>query len=472
MLPDNKKQLIEEFRRRTHHLVDFIADYWLNLENTPVKSAVKADYLRAELGDSAPDEPQSWDLVMSQLSSSIMKGVNNWQHPMFMAYFPSLSSFPALQGEFIAKAINNPAFSWDCSPVHTELEILIADWMAKLIGLPSEYLHTSGKGGGLTHGSASECMLVTMVAARSRVNFEKGVLYISDQTHACVKKNCKILDIKHVRYIPTIWNEKQQNYIMDSTALDSAISNDKQDGLEPMIIISTIGTTNTTGIDPITEIGQIAQRENVWLHVDGAYAGVAAICEEFKYVVTGLEYADSFNVNASKWFGAGMNSSFLYTKDLMNFQKVLTLNAEYIRKSPEDGIDLKEFQLPLGRDFRALKVWLILTQYGANGIRDMIRRHVRIAAHLESLIQQDARLEVIVKPNFGLVCFKVKEGNEATGELIKALESRKDIFLKGSEYKGIKFVRVVVSSEFVEQSHVERAFEIIQESLNTLQIRN
>jgi aromatic-L-amino-acid decarboxylase len=470
MLPTHKKELIEEFRRRTHELVDFVADYWLSLEDTPVKSSVKADYLKTELGESAPDEAQSWELVMNQLSNSIMKGVNNWQHPMFMAYFPSLSSFPALQGEFLAKAINNPSFSWDCSPVHTELEILVADWMAKLMGLPSGYLHSSGKGGGLTHGTASECMLVAMVAARSRVDFAKGVLYISDQTHACVKKNCKILDIKHVRYIPTIWSDKQQNYIMDASALSSAISSDKEAGLEPMIIICTIGTTNTTGIDPISEIGEIATRENVWLHVDSAYAGVSAMCDEFKFILEGLEYADSFNVNASKWFGAGMNSSFLYTKDLMNFQRVLTLSAEYIRKNPEDGIDLKEFQLPLGRDFRALKIWLILMQYGANGIREMIRKHVRLAGLLEAMIQQDSRLELIVKPRFGLVCFKVKEGNEATEGLIRVLESRKDIFLKGSEYKGMKFVRVVISSEFVEESHIHRTFDIIQESLNSIQL--
>jgi len=452
------RQRILKFKEETHQLVEAVANYYLTLEERNPKPNVQPFYLQNLLGKEPPLKPLKWEETLHHFNSSILDGAVHWQHPKFLAYFPSMTNFAAIQGEIISRAINAVGFSWSASPVNTEMEVLMADWVAKAIGLPFHFLHESKQGGGLTHGTASEAILAVLIAARDSKPGKNPLVYVSEQTHSVVAKNARLLGIE-LRKIPAPWNPEVRNYPMDASALNNQILEDKLRGFNPIFVCGTIGTTNSTAIDPITEIGKVAKEHNIWFHVDAAYSGSAMVCPEYKYLLEGVDYCDSFNFNGSKWLGTGFNCAFLYVKDKSQLIKTFSMNAEYLKSVDAEKVDFKDWQIPLGRDCRAFKVWTLFSQYGIEGIQTNIRNHVKLAQMLEELILADPRFELATKRELALVVCKLAQGD--TSQLVKNLEEKKEVFLVGSQLGGESVLRISPASEFMQPHHVEEIWNCI-----------
>ena len=456
---------IPQFRQRLHELVDILCDYMENLGQRPAKSSIKPGDVRISLGNSAPTQPIPWENIKSQLENVIFTGANHWQHPRNHGYFPCSTSFPAIMGEMVSKAINNPGFAWHVSPINTELEILMNDWMAEALGLPEFYKF--GRGGGLTHSTASESCLVALIAARNKAGGQHQVLYSSDQAHFSVQKAAKILQIEH-RSVPSAVCPVTGNLIMNVGELEGMIREDKAQGKTPTMVVATFGTTASCAIDPVREIGEVTQREGVWLHVDAAYAGSSLICPEFRPLIPGLDLTDSFNFNGHKWLLTGFNNSLLYVKHPEYLVKSFAASGTYLVPSKPEETDLMSWQLSLGRDFRSIRWWLLLTQYGLEGLQAHIRRHVALARLFSEKIREIEGLEVLFPVQFGLVCFAVRNDDQATRKLAGKLQERKDTIFTSGELKGKKIIRFIICSEYCEETHISEAISTISSELHSL----
>lgn len=463
------KANITVYRQRMHELVDIICDYFENIETRPVKSSVLPGDLRASLGDFAPLTPLPWTEIKGQLSTHIFDGANHWQHPKNYGYFPCTTSFPAIMGEMIAKTLNNPGFSWHVSPINTELEILMNDWIAEAMSLPDFFKHKHRQGGGLTHSSASESVLVALIGARNKFPGPNQVVYASEMAHFSTRKASNILKIEF-RSVPTKVCEVSGNFVMDTEALSEMISEDKAAGKTPTMVTATFGTTGTCAIDPIKDIGELSQREGLWMHIDAAYAGSALICPELRPLLEGVELADSFNFNGHKWLLTGFNNSLLYVKDPKYLSQSFGVTAAYILPTKPEETDLMSWQLSQGRDFRAIRWWMLINQYGLQGLRDHISRQIGLAKAFEELLLQDPDFEVPFKAQFGLVCFYVRDDDSLTRRLSDRIVARLDTVLTPSEVKGRKILRLAICSEYTEERHIVEAYEMLKEELAQLKL--
>ncbi|KAJ9697060.1 hypothetical protein PVL29_009011 [Vitis rotundifolia] len=354
----------EQLRENGHKMVDFIADYYKSIENFPVLSQVEPGYLRELLPDSAPHQPESLQQVFDDLQAKILPGVTHWQSPNFFAYYPSNSSTAGFLGEMLSAGLNIVGFSWITSPAATELEMIVLDWLAKMLNLPDDFL-SAGNGGGVIQGTASEAVLVVLLAARDRVlrtvgktALEKLVVYGSDQTHSALQKACQIGGI-HPENCRLLKADSSTGYALSPDLLSEAVSHDIANGLIPFFLCA-----NSNGI---------------WFHVDAAYAGSACVCPEYRHYIDGVEEADSFNMNAHKWFLTNFDCSVLWVK---------ASDANMV-------VDYKDWQVPLGRRFRSLKLWMVLRLYGVEKLQHYIRNHIELAKRFEELVAQDPRFEAL-----------------------------------------------------------------------------
>nr|GEY83134.1 tyrosine decarboxylase 1 [Tanacetum cinerariifolium] len=326
----------EQLREHGHKMVDFIADYYKSIENFPVLSQVEPGYLRKLLPDSAPVQPESLESVLGDVQTKILPGVTHWQSPDYFAYFPSNSSVAGFLGEMLSGGINMVGFSWITSPAATELEMIVLDWLANLLKLPSDFL-SKGPGGGAIQGTASEALLVVLLAARDKVLREVGkdalgrlVVYGSDQTHSSLQKACQIAGI-HPENCRLLRTYTCNEYALSPESLTDAISHDVASGLIPLFLCATIGTTSSTAVDPLLALGKITKRYGIWFHVDAAYAGSACICPEYRHHLNGVEEADSFNMNCHKWFLTNFDCSALWIKDRNALIQSLSTNPEFLK---------------------------------------------------------------------------------------------------------------------------------------------
>ncbi|XP_050939266.1 tyrosine decarboxylase 2 isoform X4 [Cucumis melo] len=350
----------EQLRERAHKMVDFIADYYKNIEDFPVLSQVEPGYLRNLLPESAPHNPESLQSVLDDVQKKIFPGVTHWQSPNYFAYYPSNSSIAGFLGEMLSAAFNVIGFSWVTSPAATELEMIVLDWLAKLLKLPDDFL-SSGKGGGVIQGTASEAVLVVLLAARDRAlrrfgkdYLKKLVVYASDQTHSALQKACQIGGI-HPENCRWLKADISTNYALSPNVLSEELSRDTARGLIPFFLCATVGTTSSTAVDPLPELGSIAKRHEMWFHVDAAYAGSACVCPEYRQYIDGVEEADSFNMNLHKWFLTNFDCSVLWVKDRHALIRSLSTNPEYLKNKASEAelvVDYKDWQIPLGRRFR------------------------------------------------------------------------------------------------------------------------
>jgi aromatic-L-amino-acid decarboxylase len=475
-------------RAAAHRAVDWVFDYLDRVQaaaptspTPPVRSRVRPGETLSALPLAAPEQPEPWDDAFADLDRVIMPGITHWQHPMFFAYFPANVSGPSIVGEILSAGLGVQGMLWQTSPACTELETRVLDWLGTLLNIPAPFLSTSGigaaggGGGGVIQGTASEATLVALLAARARAR-ARGIadasmtLYTSAQAHSSVVKAAMIAglasspdDRARLRIINT-----DAQFRMDPAALDQAMARDVAQGLAPISLTATVGTTGTTSIDPIPELARIARTHSpsVWIHVDAAHAGVAAICPEFRPWLAGIEHADSLCVNPHKWLLTNFDCDAFWTRDRASLLAALSVTPEYLRNAASDAgavIDYRDWQIPLGRRFRALKLWLVLRTFGAAALRDYIREHVRLAQLFESLVASDERFEIVAPRTMNLVCFRLRGPDEQSRALMERLNDAGEMFLTHTVLPGPGLtLRLSIGSVGVTEGHVRRAWDLIR----------
>ncbi|KAJ4851343.1 Tyrosine decarboxylase 1 [Turnera subulata] len=473
----------EQLREHAHKMVDFIADYYKTIEDFPVLSQVEPGYLRKLLPDSAPDKPESLQSVLDDVQAKILPGVTHWQSPNYFAYFPSNSSVAGFLGEMLSAGINMVGFSWITSPAATELETIVLDWLGKTLKLPEEFL-SAGQGGGVIQGTASEAVLVVLLAARDRVlrrvgknALEKLVVYSSDQAHSALQKACQIAGI-HPENCRVLKADSSTNYALNPDTLNQAISRDISIGLLPFFLSATVGTTSSTAVDPLLALGKVAKCNGIWFHVDAAYAGSACICPENRHYIDGVEEADSFNMNAHKWFLTNFDCSPLWVKDRNALIQSLSTNPEFLKNKASQAnmvVDYKDWQIPLGRRFRSLKLWMVLRLYGLENLQSYIRNHINLAKYFEGLVLEDKRFEVVTPRTFSLVCFRLLPpdntedgGNKLNQDLLDAVNSSGKIFISHTVLSGKYILRFAIGAPLTEEAHVTAAWKVFQDEASAL----
>ncbi|KAL8552205.1 hypothetical protein ACS0TY_001049 [Phlomoides rotata] len=483
MADDMKPMDSEQLREYGHKMVDFIADYYKNIENFPVLSQVQPGYLRDLLPDSAPNHPESLQNVLDDVETKILPGVTHWQSPDYFAYFPLNSSVAGFLGEMLSAGINMVGFSWITSPAATELETIVLDWLAKALKLPDEFLST-GNGGGVIQGTASEAVLVVLLAARDQVlrrvgkdSIGKLVAYSSDQTHSSLLKACKIGGI-HPENCRVLKTNSSSKYALPPESLSESISQDIASGLIPFFLCATVGTTSSTAVDPLPALGKISNSNGLWFHVDAAYAGSACICPEYRHYLNGIEEANSFNMNAHKWFLTNFDCSALWVKDRRALIQSLSTNPEFLRnKASQENtvVDYKDWQIPLGRRFRSLKLWMVLRLYGLEKLQAYIRNHIELARKFEELVKLDSRFEVVAPRTFSLVCFRVlptgnneERANSLNRELLEIVNSTGKLFISHTVLSNKYVLRLAVGAPLTEEKHVVGAWKTLQEKASSL----
>ncbi|CAN6868844.1 unnamed protein product [Brassica oleracea] len=474
----------EQLREYGHRMVDFIADYYKTIENFPVLSQVQPGYLHNLLPESAPEQPETLEQVLDDVKEKILPGVTHWQSPSFFAYYPANSSVAGFLGEMLSAALNIVGFSWVSSPAATELEMIVLDWFAKLLNLPEQFL-SKGNGGGVIQGTASEAILVVMIAARDKVlrslgkkALEKLVVYSSDQTHSSLLKACQIAGI-HLENCRMLKTDSSTNYALRPESLQEAVSKDLEAGSIPFFLCATVGTTSSTAVDPLAALGKIAKSNEMWFHVDAAYAGSACICPEYRQYIDGVETADSFNMNAHKWFLTNFDCSLLWVKDRYALTEALSTNPEFLKNKASQAnlvVDYKDWQIPLGRRFRSLKLWMVLRLYGAETLKSYIRNHIKLAKDLQQLVSQDPNFEVVTPRIFSLVCFRIaavdnddeKTCNNLNRSLLDAVNSSGKLFISHTSLSGKFVLRLAIGAPLTEEKHVMDAWKVIQEEASFL----
>ncbi|KAK1375522.1 Tyrosine decarboxylase [Heracleum sosnowskyi] len=473
----------EEFRRQGHLMIDFLADYYRKVENYPVRSQVSPGYLREILPESAPYNPESLETILQDVQTKIIPGITHWQSPNFFAYFPSSGSTAGFLGEMLSTGFNVVGFNWISSPAATELENVVTDWLGKMLQLPKSFLF-SGGGGGVLQGTTCEAMLSTLVAARDKSLRQHGiesigrlVVYCSDQTHCALQKAAKIAGInpKNIRSIRT---SKSSTFQLCPKLLDSAISSDIQNGLIPLYLCVTIGTTSSTAVDPLAPLSQVGKKYELWVHVDAAYAGSACICPEFRHFLDGVENVNSFSLNAHKWFLTTLDCCCLWVTDPSALIKALSTNPEYLKNSATESnkvVDYKDWQIMLSRRFRALKLWFVLRSYGLGQLREFIRGHVEMAKYFEELVTKDQRFEVVVPRHFSMVCFRIslstvisngkksEDVNEINRKLLESVNGSGQVFVSHALLGGVYVIRFAIGATLTYYRHINAAWKVVQD---------
>jgi tyrosine decarboxylase len=481
----------EEFRRQGHQVVDFIADYYASMGDYPVHPSVTPGFLRRQLPADAPSrpEPGAFAAALRDVRDLILPGMTHWQSPRHFAHFPASSSTVGALGEALAAGINAVPFTWAASPAATELEMVVVDWLGKALHLPEALLFCGG-GGGTLLGTSCEAILCALVAARERKLAEIGsrrigdlVVYCSDQTHFAFRKAARIAGI-HRDSCRVVATYRDDMFALSPAELRAAMQADVDAGLVPLFLCATIGTTQTTAVDPIGELCAVAAAHGVWVHVDAAYAGSALVCPEFQHVMggDGAESVDSFSMNAHKWLLSNNDCCALWVRRPSLLTAALGTEQEYILKDAaaegHDVVDYKDWSMTLTRRFRALKLWLVLRCYGVEGLRDHVRAHVRMAASLESMVRADARFEVVVPRQFALVCFRLrsperfggeKTANELNRRLLEEVNATSSgPYMSSAKVGGVYMLRCAIGSTLTEERHVREAWKVVQDRAASL----
>ncbi len=461
----------EEFRSNGHALIDWIAEYLEGIERFPVASSVQPGDVRGQLPEHPPTAPEPFADVLADLDRVVVPGLTHWQHPSFFAYFPGNSSYPAILGELVAAGLGVQGMSWVTSPACTEVETLMLDWMQELLGLPERFRSTSATGGGVIHGSASEATLASILAARWRItggavnttgDTTALVAYATSQAHSSIEKGLRIAGIgtSQTRIVP-----HDESYAMRADALAEMIAADRAAGLVPFWICATRGTTSSMAFDPVPEIGAIAQREGLWLHVDAAMSGIGALADEHRWINDGLELADSYCTNPHKWMGVNFDCDLFYTADRTALLGALSILPEYLRSAAAEtgaAIDYRDWQIPLGRRFRALKIWFTLRADGSGATVAMIRRHVELTQELAGWVAEDPRFEIVAPHPLNLLCIRLAAGDQATDALIEAANATGEALFTRTVLDGQVALRVSIGARLTEQRHVAAAWSLLQ----------
>ncbi len=462
----------EEFRRCGRAVVDWIADYYERIESFPVLSQVQPGEIRAALPPAPPEHGEPFEAILRDVDALILPGITHWQSPNFFAFFPANASGPAILGDLLSSGLGVQGMLWATSPACTELETHVLDWYADMLGLPAKF-KSDAAGGGVIQDTASSATLCALLAARERATAyqsnEAGcngrlVAYASTQAHSSVEKAIKIAGIgrRNLRLI-----DVDERYAMRPEALAAQIAADCNVGLQPFFVAATVGTTSSNAIDPLPEIGQICREEGLWLHVDAAMAGTAALCPEFRHLQDGLELADSYCTNPHKWMFTNFDCDCFYVADRATLIRTLSILPEYLRnKATESGavFDYRDWHIQLGRRFRALKLWFVIRHYGVEGLRYHIRQHVALAQEFAGWVQASDQFELAAPAPLNLVCFRHIGGDEVNRQILERLNRSGRLYLSHTALSGKYTLRLCVAQTYTEARHVEAAWQHIQEA--------
>ncbi len=462
----------EEFRKAMHRVADLVADYLERGDRYPVLPRIRPGDVRAALPPAPPREPEPLDAVLDDYRRLIEPNVTHWNQPGFMAYFGISGSGPGVLGEALAAGLNVNAMLWRTGPAATELEETVADWVRQMVGLPAEFR-------GHINDTASLSSFVALGAARHRAPFEireRGLagradvpaltVYCSDQAHSSIDKAVIALGLGHanLRKVPA-----DDAFRMDAAALGALIAEDRARGRFPIAVVATAGTTSTTSVDPLLPIAEICRREAVWLHVDAAYAGSAAICPEFRPRFDGIERADSVIVNPHKWLFTPVDCSLLFLRSPAEMRAAFSLVPEYLRTDDEGVTNLMDYGIQLGRRFRALKLWMVIRAFGVSGLRDRIRYHCALAEELAGWIGAEPGFRVVAPVPFSVVCFRYERGtgsqeddDKLNERLIAAVNAAGPVFLSHTRLRERVVLRVAIGNIRTTREHVKRAWELIR----------
>jgi aromatic-L-amino-acid/L-tryptophan decarboxylase len=426
--------------------------------------------IRAQLPEEPPGEGEPFSAMLADVEEVILPGITHWQSANFFAFFPANTSGPSILGELLSAGLGVQGMLWATSPACTELESHVLDWVVKMAGLPATFLSTSS-GGGVIQDSASSATLCALLAARERTTGfrtnRKGTdgtltVYTSTQGHSSVEKAVKIAGIgsENLRLI-----EVDAEFAMRPADLASQIEADIAAGLRPCCVIATIGTTSSMAVDPILEIGKICQQYGLWLHVDGAMAGTAAICPEYREMQVGLELADSYCFNPHKWMLTNFDCSCFFVARRQELVQALSILPEYLRNQATVSgavIDYRDWQVPLGRRFRALKLWFVIRHYGVQGLQHQIRKHVAMAQHFAQWVAADADYEMAAPAPLNLICFRHRGGDDLNQQILDALNSSGKLYLTHTRLQGKFTLRMSIGQSATEWRHVEQAWKLIR----------
>ncbi|XP_045511440.1 aromatic-L-amino-acid decarboxylase-like [Colias croceus] len=467
----------KEFKEFANAMTNYITEYLENIRDRQVVPSVKPGYLRPLVPEQAPEKPEPWTAVMADIERVIMSGVTHWHSPRFHAYFPTANSYPAIVADMLSGAIACIGFTWIASPACTELEVVMLDWLGQMLGLPDEFLARSGgEGGGVIQGTASEATLVALLGAKSktmqRVKEEhpdwtdveilsKLVGYCNKQAHSSVERAGLLGGVK----LRTLSPDSKRS--LRGETLREAIKEDMEKGLIPFYVVATLGTTSSCAFDNLDEMGDVCQDLGVWLHVDAAYAGSAFICPEYRYLMKGIEKADSFNFNPHKWMFVNFDCSAMWLKQPRWIVDAFNVDPLYLKHDQQGSApDYRHWQIPLGRRFRSLKLWFVLRLYGIENLQKLIRKHIALAHYFEDICKADERFEVVEEVIMGLVCFRLKGDNEINEALLRRINGRGKIHMVPSKIDDCYFLRLAICSRFTEEKDVCESWEEIQASAN------
>ncbi|XP_028128119.1 aromatic-L-amino-acid decarboxylase-like [Diabrotica virgifera virgifera] len=462
-----------QFREFGKEMIDYVANYLENIRERRVLPTVEPGYLRPLIPETAPEKPDKWEDIMKDIERVIMPGVTHWHSPRFHAYYPTANSYPAIVADILSGAIACIGFTWIASPACTELEVVTLDWLGKMLGLPEAFLACSGgKGGGVIQGTASEATLVALLGAKARtidrVKKERPELseteivgklvgYTSSQSHSSVERAGLLGGVKLRSVQPDESNR------LSGALLEKAIQEDIEAGLIPFYAVATLGTTSSCTFDRLDEMGPVCNNNNVWLHVDAAYAGSAFICPEYRYLMNGVEKADSFNFNPHKWMLVNFDCSAMWLKDPSWLVNAFNVDPLYLKHDQQGSApDYRHWQIPLGRRFRSLKLWFVLRLYGVENIQAHIRKQIGLAHDFEALVRKDDRFEITEEVLMGLVCFRLKGSNETNETLLKRINGRGFIHLVPSKIRDTYFLRLAICSRMTEKSDIEGSWKEIR----------
>lgn len=461
------------FEETSKEVLDWINGYLKEVENYPVKSRVKYHEIYDKIPDTAPDKAEDFNTILNDFKEVILPGITHWQSPNFFAYFPANSSYPSLLAEMLTSALASQCMKWETSPAAAELEERVMNWLKDMIGLPKDFI-------GVIQDTASTSTLASILTAREyfsdfRINKEgfsgneRYRVYCSTETHSSIEKAVKISGIgrDNLVKIPV-----DKNFAMIPEKLEEAIKSDLQKGFKPLCVVAALGTTGTTAIDSLKDISALKKKYNFWLHVDAAYLGTALLLPEYRWMIEGIEEADTFVFNPHKWMFTNFDCSAYFIKDKNALLNTFEIIPEYLKtRSDNVANNYCDWGIPLGRRFRALKLWFVVRSYGIAGLQDKIRYHIILAKDMYKKFKNENDFELLAPLNANVICFRYKPENVYDEDIINSLNeklmhnlnSSGKIFLTHTKLNGKFTLRLVIAQTNVEEKHTNKAFDLIKE---------
>jgi aromatic-L-amino-acid/L-tryptophan decarboxylase len=464
----------EEFRKQGHKMIDWIADYFSEIEKYPVKSNVASREIYNQLPDRAPDQGESIEVIMEDFEKIIMPGITHWQSPGFHAYFPANVSYPSILGETLSTALGLQCMKWVTSPSATELEEKVMEWIRDMIGLPHDFI-------GVTQDAASTATLCSIISAREKAsdfeinatgfsNIHNFKVYCSTETHSSIEKAVKIAGIGKENLVKIAVDEQ---FRLRSDLLGHAIEEDLADGKIPICVVAAIGTTGSTAIDPLREIGKICAKNKIWLHVDAAYAGTAMILPDLRWMIEGIEYADSFVFNPHKWLFTNNDCSVYFIKDKQLLLRTFEIFPEYLTSDSDEDEKVNDYchwGTGLGRRFRALKLWFVLRNFGVQGLQDKVQEHISFGNYFAEQIESDPNFEILAPYPVALVCFRfvpdrsmdLNTLNQLNENLLNNINNTGQVFMTHTKLDEKYTLRFACSHTFVKKEHIVNTWKLVK----------